>query len=189
MARLEDTAVVLLAAGLSRRYGAVGKLVADYRGKPLGRHAAETLSTMPFARHIAVCRTGDDDLAALLRSLGFEIVFNPDTSRGMATSLALGVEAAGSPSSLMVCLADMPHVTTDHLGAVVAAVSPGRIVASTEGPGQPASPPAAFASEYFAELRRLEGDAGARHLLRIAEFVTAPAGTLADFDTPEDFRR
>src|SRR5690606_29186560 len=95
MAKLENSAAVLLAAGLSRRYGAVGKLVADFQGKPLARHAAETLCALPLARRIAVCRAGDDDLAAMLSGLGFTVVRNPDTARGMASSLALGVEAAG----------------------------------------------------------------------------------------------
>lgn len=180
---------MLLAAGLSRRYGAVGKLVADFRGRPLARHAAETLTSLPFARRIAVCRTGDDDLAEILVPLGFEVIRNPDAARGMASSLALGVDAAGRPGALVVCLADMPLVTAGHLNEVVERVEPGGIVASTAGPGHPASPPVAFAAEYLPELSRLEGDAGARHLLGIAERVTAPPGTLADFDTPEDFRR
>lgn len=189
MAKLEKTAVVLLAAGLSRRYGAVGKLVADFHGKPLGQHAAETLATLPFAGRIAVCRTGDDDLAALLVKLGFTAVRNPDTARGMASSLALGVEAAGQPDALMVCLADMPLVTGEHLRRLAERVTPGGIVASIAGAREPPTPPAIFSREYFPELLRLEGDKGARHLLQIAELIEAPAGTLADFDTPADFRR
>lgn len=190
MAKLEKTAVVLLAAGLSRRYGAVGKLVADFHGKPLALHAAQTLIALPFARHIAVCRSGDDDLAGLLASLGFSLVRNPDTARGMASSLALGVEAAGGgPEALLVCLADMPVVTGGHLQALVERVTPGGIVASVAGPREPPTPPAAFAREYLPELLRLEGDKGARHLLQLAELVEAPEGTLADFDTPADFLR
>lgn len=188
MAKLEHSAVVLLAAGLSRRYGAVGKLVADFRGKPLARHAAETIAALPFGQRIAVCRTGDDDLAEMFRGLGFTVVRNPDTARGQASSLALGVEAAGQPEALLVCLADMPLVTAEHLRVLVERVTPGGIVASVAGPREHPTPPAAFAREYLPELLRIEGDKGARHLLQIAERVVAPEGTLRDFDTPEDFR-
>jgi len=189
VAKLEQSVVVLLAAGLSRRYGAVGKLVADFRGKPLARYAAETIGALPFARRIAVCRTGDDDLAAMLVGLGIEVMRNPDTARGQASSLAIGVEAAGQPEALMVCLADMPMIDGGHLRTVVERVTPGGIVASVASlNGQP-TPPAAFSREYLPELLRIEGDKGARHLLQIAERVVAPEGTLADFDTPEDFRR
>lgn len=189
MAKIENSVVVLLAAGLSRRYGAVGKLVADFRGKPLAQHAAETIGALPFSRRIAVCRTGDDDLAEMLSGLGFAVVRNPDTARGMASSLGLGVEAAGEPQALVVCLADMPLVTAAHLRTLVERVTPGGIVASVAGPTEPPTPPAAFSREYLPELLRIEGDKGARHLLQIAERVVAPEGTLADFDTPEDFRR
>ena len=190
MARLENTAAVLLAAGLSRRYGPVGKLVADFRGKPLARHAGETVGALPFGQRIAVCRTGDDDLAALLSGLGFTVVRNRDTARGMASSLALGVEAAaaGKPEALLVCLADMPLVTGTHLRTLVERVMPGGLVASVAGPREVPTPPAAFAREYLPELLRIEGDKGARHLLQIADRVLAPDGTLKDFDTPEDFR-
>lgn len=188
MADITRTALVLLAAGLSRRYGTVSKLVADYRGKPLAMHAAETLAKLPFAQHIAVCRTGDQDLADLLTGAGFTVVLNPDTARGQASSIVLGVEAAGQPDALMVCLADMPLVSPAHLLDLVARVTPGAIVASSAGDRDPPSPPAIFSREYLPELLRLEGDKGARHLLQIAERVVAPAGTLADFDTPEDFR-
>jgi molybdenum cofactor cytidylyltransferase len=189
VAKLENSVVVLLAAGLSRRYGAVGKLVADFRGKPLARHAAETIGALPFSRRIAVCRTGDDDLAGLLDGLGFEVVRNPDTARGQASSLALGVEAAGEPEALVVCLADMPLIAAGHLRTLVERVTPGGIVTSVASLSGPPTPPAAFSREVLPELLRIEGDKGARHLLQIAERVVAPEGSLADFDTPEDFRR
>lgn len=189
MAKLENSVVVLLAAGLSRRYGAVGKLVADFRGRPLALHAAETISALPFVRRIAVCRTGDDDLAGLLEAAGFSVVRNPDSARGLASSLAIGVEAAGEPEALVVCLADMPLIDAAHLRRLVERVAPGNIVASVAGEREPPTPPAAFSREYLPELLRIEGDKGARHLLQIAERVVAPEETLADFDTPADFRR
>jgi molybdenum cofactor cytidylyltransferase len=147
------------------------------------------LAALPFARHIAVCRSGDDDLAALLADAGFMVITNPDTARGQASSIVLGVEAAGQPDALMTCLADMPLVSADHVRAVVERVAPGGIAASVTSPADPPMPPAAFAREYLPELLRLEGDKGARHLLQLAERVVAPQGTLADFDTPADFRR
>jgi CTP:molybdopterin cytidylyltransferase MocA len=67
-------------------------------------------------------------------------------------------------------------------------VRPGTIAASVATPQSEPTPPAAFAREYLAELQRLEGDKGARHLLQLADRIVAPAGSLADFDTPEDFR-
>jgi len=183
---MAEPAVVLLAAGLSRRYGAVGKLVANYRGKPLVLHMADTLNAMVLSQRIAVCRSGDDDLAALLEGRGFEVVLNPDTARGMASSLVLGIEVVEADAAI-VCLADMPNVSVGHLNAVIHAGRRAGIAASAIEGGSP-TPPAYFGRAHFADLMALEGDKGARGLLGNAPLVTAPADELADVDIPADFR-
>lgn len=183
---MADPAVVLLAAGLSRRYGPVGKLVALYRGKPLALHIADTLNALALSQRVAVCRSGDDDLAALLRARGFTIVRNPDTARGMSSSLALGIEAVASAGRALVCLADMPNVSVAHLNALIAASVTADIVASAAETG-PSTPPAIFSQRHFPALLALEGDKGARALLGAAPRIIAPAADLADVDTPADF--
>jgi molybdenum cofactor cytidylyltransferase len=189
MAGFETTTLVLLAAGLSRRYGGIGKLVAPYRGKPLAMHAAETLAALPFARHVAVCRGDDEHLPPLLDTLGFTIVRNDEPERGMASSLSLGVAAAGQPHMLMVCLADMPNITPAHLGALLDHLQQGGIAASVGDPDGPPMPPAVFSQRFISRLETLDGDTGARPLLRQAVRVVAPPGTLLDFDTPDDFTK
>lgn len=189
MAAIERTSVVLLAAGLSRRYGAVGKLVANYRGKPLALHLARTLAEFAFERRIAVCRSGDDDLASLLQAENFEVVRNADPARGQSSSLALGVSAAGNPEALLVCLADMPLVTASHIRTLIAQADADGMMGSSETDGGPPMPPAVFGRAYLQQLQQLQGDKGARELLRNAKSLIAPAGTLADFDTAEDFLR
>lgn len=183
---MADPAVVLLAAGLSRRYGAVGKLVAAYRGKPLALHIADTLNAVALSQRIAVCRSGDEDLVALLHDRGFTVVLNPDAARGMASSLALGIEAVSADAAI-VCLADMPNVSVGHLNALIAAGRTADIVASSTEGGPP-TPPAYFGRAHFPALLALEGDMGARPLLANAVRIVAPADELADFDTPADFR-
>lgn len=183
---MADPAAVLLAAGLSRRYGAAGKLVAGYRGKPLALHIADTLDTVALLQRIAVCRSGDEDLAALLRGRGFSVVLNPDTARGMASSLSLGIEAVTGDAAI-VCLADMPNVTAEHIRALIDAGRHAGVAASLSEGGSP-TPPAYFDRGHFADLMALDGDRGARGLLGDAPLVVASARELADFDTPADFR-
>lgn len=189
MARLENSVAVLLAAGLSRRFGGPGKLLASFKGSPLALHAARTIAALPLSRRIAVCRSDDEQLASMLAEIGFTVVRNPDAARGLGSSLALGVEAAVDAEALLVCLADMPLVTALHLRTVVERVGPTGIAASMPAQGESPGPPAAFGRERLPELRGMTGDKGARHLLQGAELVLAPAGTLADFDTPEDIAR
>lgn len=189
MVELAGTALLVLAAGLSHRFGEGSKLMAPLRGKPLAFYIADTVAGTDFAHKLVVCRQGDEAVQAEFAGKGFEVVVNPDSGRGQASSLGLGVTAfmQRNPQAIMVCLADMPFVTVAHLEAVVGALGNDvSVVASRLPAGQP-SPPAAFAPVHFDALTRLEGDKGARSLLTGAYLIDAPADTLADFDTPGDF--
>lgn len=176
---------VVLAAGLSQRFGA-DKLVHPLEGKPLGAHIATTLAGLDVAHRIAVCPK-NAERRALFAAQGFEIVENPDPGRGMASSLALGAQRALEldAARMLVCLADMPFVTSAHLRRLIAAQ--GDIVA-TEADGT-RSPPAVFSQAVLPALTQLTGDGGARHLLRDAVVVRVPPTMLRDFDRPSDFRQ
>lgn len=181
---------ILLAAGQSRRFGADDKLLAPLAGEPLALHAARRIVELAPSRRIAVCADDTGALAQELKTLGFEIVANPDAERGLASSLARGIAAAadGRDDAALVCLADMPFVGTAHMRDLLtrfdAAQAP--VVASTDG--QTAMPPALFARALFDRLRASEGDRGAKALLADAILVRASPGELADIDRPEDLR-
>ena len=147
---------------------------------------AVVLLAAGLSQRIAVCRSGDEDLAALLRGQGCTVVHNPDTARGMGSSLALGIEAVLADAAV-VCLADMPNVSDGHIRAVIDAGRRAGIAASASDGGPP-TPPAYFGRPHFADLMSLDGDRGARGLLCNAPLVLAPPEELADFDTPADFR-
>jgi len=50
----ETTALILLAAGKSARFGLSDKLTQMFLGQPLGMHVVTTLEAVPFARRVAV---------------------------------------------------------------------------------------------------------------------------------------
>jgi molybdenum cofactor cytidylyltransferase len=180
----EDCALVLLAAGLGRRFGG-DKLLADLHGRPVGLHAAETLAALPFATRIAVTGAGGPDYAAY----GYHVVRNPAPDQGQAGSLRLGVRAARAAGALavLVALADMPCVTAGHLRRLLdAGGCDAALVASTDGARR--TPPALFGRAWFDRLEGLEGDQGARTLLADAVAVTAHARDLVDVDTPAALR-
>jgi molybdenum cofactor cytidylyltransferase len=186
MPKIEDSVLVLLAAGRSTRFGAGRhKLHQELFGRPLGEVAAGTLAALPFRERVAVTAAGGLDVAAL----GFREVVNDDPEAGMAQSLALGVEAADrlGAAAVLVALADMPCVTAAHVERIFAAAGGGGVVASSDG--HAAKPPALFTRDQFGRLKALSGDAGARALLRDAALVVAPADELVDVDTAEELER
>jgi molybdenum cofactor cytidylyltransferase len=179
----KDVAIVLLAAGTARRFGA-DKLIADFEGAPLGLRAAHELAGIAAAAHFAVCQP-DAIIAAHYMRLGFDIVDNPNPGIGLSGSLHLAVEAAlrTDAQALLIALADMPFVQAAHVEALIVACSD-NVVASCDG-HQP-MPPAIFPQSHWPDLLATVGDAGARHILTHAEKLTAPAGTLCDIDTADD---
>lgn len=179
----KDVAIVLLAAGNARRFGA-DKLMADFEGRPLGARAAHELVSVAAAAHFAVCQP-DALIAAHYKRLGFDIVENPRADLGLSGSLHLAVDAAmrTDAQALLIALADMPFVQAAHVETLIAACTD-NVVASFDG-HQP-MPPAIFPRSHWPDLLATVGDAGARHILAGAEKLTAPAGTLCDIDTADD---
>lgn len=179
------TVAVVLAAGLASRFGG-DKLLHPLNGKPLGAHIADTLAAMPLAGRIVVCPAGNEARAGLFSARGFEIVTNDDASRGLASSLALGVKRAATfaPANVLVCLADMPDVPASHLMALVELGAAHEIVATSVGGTK--SPPAVFGPPLFAQLTALSGDKGARELLTDAPAVALAPELARDIDTPAD---
>lgn len=183
MIAAEATALVLLAAGRSRRFGAADKLAAPLEGLPLGLHIVEALAVIPFARRVGVVSGTHLDLAGR----GYEVVVNPAPEAGLSGSLRLGVDHAIAPGveAILIVLADMPRITAAHVMRLLdLAEGASALVASTDGTAP--RPPALFGRDHFAALRSATGDAGMRDLIHAGRLVTTGAHELADVDTVED---
>jgi molybdenum cofactor cytidylyltransferase len=179
----DRTALVLLAAGRSQRFGVEDKLAEPFLGKPLGFHVVTALEDLPFGMRVAVVSDTMLDFAAR----GYRVVRNPDPSLGQARSLAHGVAAAreGGAEAVLVALTDMPRVTAAHvLRLFDAAEGPGTLVASSDGV-QPC-PPALFGAGWFEALMALQGDQGGRSLIRGGRHVVTSPAELVDIDTWQD---
>ncbi|NCO48151.1 MAG: nucleotidyltransferase family protein [Sphingomonadales bacterium] len=181
--------LALLAAGQSRRFGERDKLSALLGGKMLGLHAAEVGAAMPFA-HKLVIGSPEHRCAAQWRDLGYQILANDDAAQGQATSVRLAAAHAikCGASGLCILLADMPFVTRDHLGQLLAAFaqSGGTVASSRDGR---AMPPTIFPIDKLEPLTTLQGDTGARRLLSDAHLIAGDDDLLFDIDTAEDLAR
>jgi molybdenum cofactor cytidylyltransferase len=182
MLRPETTALVLLAAGQARRFGG-DKLTTMLRGKPLVLHAVAALAAVPFATRVAVVSGTQLDLAGE----GFDVVHNPNPAAGQGPSLHLGVTAAraAGAKAVLIALADMPCVTAAHVRRLFdTAEGADAVVASSSG--ERPMPPALFGAAQFEALLSLDGDVGARALIRSGRQVLADPAELVDIDTRED---
>lgn len=188
MIRVEESVLVLLAAGHSRRFGDVGsKLGEPFLSRPLGLHVAVALEDMPFKERVAVVAP---DCPLDYAACGFSVVTNADPVRDMSSSVRLGVARAIAldAAAVLIALADMPRVTAAHIYRMFdAANSPAAVVASSDGVSP--KPPAIFGRDRFAELLAVTGDEGARTLIKGGRHVVTNAAELIDVDTPEELER
>ncbi|MEO5493575.1 MAG: nucleotidyltransferase family protein [Sphingomonas sp.] len=176
----ENTALILLAAGKSARFGLSDKLIQPFLGQPLGMHVVTALEAVPFAKRIVVRDGVTLDYAAR----GYEIVHNQHPEQGLSLSVRLGVQAARGDGieGVLIALADMPRVTATHIHRLFdAAQGPDTVVASSDGV-QP-KPPALFGAARFDALEAMEGDAGARDLILAGRHVLTSPDELIDVDT------
>ncbi|MES1973170.1 MAG: nucleotidyltransferase family protein [Pseudomonadota bacterium] len=182
----EKTVLILLAAGRSKRFGDLDKLEQKFLGQPLALHVVTAFEDIPFQDRFVVKNGTDLDFAGR----GYRVIHNDDPSIGMSRSVKLGVECAkqDGAQAVLIALADMPRVTATHVYRLLdAADSADAVVASSNGVYP--CPPALFAAGQFDFLLNLDGDAGARDLVRSGKHVVTSPAELIDIDTPEDLER
>lgn len=180
-------AIALLAAGSATRFGG-GKLDAELRGKPLGRHALDVALALEQGPVLVV--VGDSIPAFARESSQTAIIQNPDAADGLGTSVALAARHADESGAMALLLlaADMPMVSAHTLRRLVDACAPGAPSAVLHHDGHPGIP-ACFPRDWFAALQGLTGDKGAGALLRGSDRVltiAVSAAERADVDRPGD---
>ncbi len=183
---------LLLAAGQSRRMGGPNKLLEEIDGTPMVARVAQRLLASRARPIIAVLGNKADEVDAALGKLPIERVRNPDFAEGLSTSLKRGI--AAFPEDLdgaLVCLGDMPLVTGRHIDRLIAAFNPleGRAIIVPTRRGKRGNP-VLWARRFFAEMAKIAGDVGAKHLIGehaelVAEIEMDDDAILIDIDTPE----
>jgi molybdenum cofactor cytidylyltransferase len=188
---LSRTAVILLASGLSRRYGRKDKMLEDLGGRPLIEHAASLISRMDALVRIAVCPADRKQIGERLIDR-FVIAVNQKPKDGLGHSIAVGVKVAlqFKPDAILIAMGDMAFIEPWMLRDLVGGLGKGGADIVHSGSSEGARPPTAFGPACFEALSRLEGDEGARPMIRSGNFriasIGAPAPLLIDIDTKED---
>lgn len=190
----DESAVVILAAGGSRRLGRPKQLL-EIEGQSLVRRAAEAALSIGCGSVHVVVGAEAIRVRSALDGLPLDLVVNPAWRDGVASSIRAAVEAIERRErpveTMILMLCDQPGVTADVLRRLLEAYRTTRapVVAARypEGPGVPAL----FHAELFPALKSLGGDVGARELIRHLDrdVVTIPFALPDDIDTPDDVVR
>ena len=190
--RAPRIAAVIMAAGRSQRMRGGNKLLESVDGQPLVARAASAAIASEAAPIIVVTGHQPDKVAAVLDGLDVTLVHNSDFREGLSSSVHAGLAAvpAGHDGAVLM-LADMPDVDAGLVDQLMAAFDPiegrGIVVATHNGTR---GNPVLFARQYFAEILRVTGDTGARHVVdsndeAVCEVECGTSAPLVDLDTPE----
>lgn len=119
---------------------------------------------------------------------------NPSSEQGMSSSLQLGIRCAQekNAAAAVILLADQPGFELQLVDEAIARYrTSGAKVIQAKYNGHP-SHPVLFAKSMFAELLAIEGDKGARDVLKRhaadIHWIEGSAPLPMDIDTPEDYR-
>ncbi len=179
---------LLLAAGGGSRFGDC-KQLAIIDGRPMVRRCLERLAPAVGEDLYIVIGSQRDRIRPVVADLARVIEF-PDWRRGLGASIAHGIEtvAAGDCyDGILIALADQPYIATAQYRQLLTRFDGERAVAAFYADSY--GVPAIFPRSMFAGLRKLEGDRGAKALLKAVPDVIAGVEMTAaarDVDYPRD---
>jgi len=188
-------AVVVLAAGASRRMGGAMKLLLDVGGAPMIRRTVENVLAFRPTETVVVTGHRGEEVEAALAGLPVRLVRNDRHAEGQPTSVAAGVRALTAPcDAVMVVLGDQPAISPADLRALVGAyeAEPAMPILVPHHKGRRGNP-VVFAARYIPEVLRGGINVGCRHLIEEhgAEVARPEFDSdvyVLDCDTPDDYR-
>ncbi len=189
---------IILAAGLSKRFGRPKQLL-SWQGQPLiGYVAGVALSSILKRIVVVTGHVADQVREALLPYSGsrrLKIVLNAEFEEGQSTSIRRGIAALDPDAdAAMFISCDQPLITPDYLNGLIKAFVEKRPLICYPVYKSERSNPCIFSSQLFTELKQLSGDIGGRVLIeryrsRVLEHAVPTARAVADIDRQQDVER
>lgn len=169
MARSGQTKVacIVLAAGMSTRFNGV-KQLAKFKGKPLVQRALDSAVKSRADYVYLVLGHGASEIVATVKLGRAQILLNKEYGGGLSTSLRAAISNLPQEcSAALFMVADQPFLSVENLDRMIDIfkANSNRIVA-LGSKGEPRNP-VVVPRKFFPEILALEGDVGAREIVRV----------------------
>ncbi len=184
---------VILAAGLSRRMGEK-KLTLMLDGYPLVEHVMNNLEVSDIDNIVLVYSEHTKEIKQIADRHGIRSILNEDAQLGLSTSVKKGLSEVSGSKGVMFLLGDQPFIETEDINKLIhhARENKDKIIVpiSYEGKGNPII----FPEKYYSEIQTIDGDQGARQVLKKHEdqivFVEVSKSRIHfDVDTAADYKK
>lgn len=187
----KNTQCIILAAGLSARFGSAKMLHQLPGGTPMLRQTVGSYLKV-FASPTVVIKSGDAALRGSLDGLPVDIVECDRAEHGMSQSLISGVEANRNAIGWLIALGDMPYVSQSTVQRLNDALREDAIVVPTveSKNGKQDGNPVGFGRYFYSQLSALSGDRGGKAIVQqhpdqVIRVTVDDPGVLLDIDKPD----
>ncbi|MBT8273801.1 MAG: nucleotidyltransferase family protein [Bacteroidia bacterium] len=196
MAKSQHIAVLIPAAGASKRIGAPKQLLKWSTSNLLG-HSIETAQALEAKEIIVVLGAYFEKIKSEINQYKVQILENRSWELGLGSTIAVGIDhliqSKESFDAVLIMLPDQPLIVPYYLQSMINKFESGKkqIIASQYAEGK-FGVPALFDSHYFLELTLLQDDQGAKklmekHLDRVSSLNMNPL--ISDIDTLDDYNK
>lgn len=183
-------AMIMLAAGNSRRFGA-NKLLYEIDGIPMYRHVLEQLDDTKkkieniyseysdivqlnnlYRNNITakiICNiiviTQYDAIAEAVKTKEIQVLYNPHPEDGISSSVKIGLNASLDADAVLFTVSDQPWLTSETICELIHVfLNTPKGIACVSCQGKMGNP-CIFDRKYYNELLSLEGDKGGKKVI------------------------
>jgi molybdenum cofactor cytidylyltransferase len=190
-----SVAGLVLASGMSRRFGWENKLLMPVEGVPVVRRTVEAYLTGHLQPVFVILGYEAELVESVLSGLPLTPLLNPEFGQGQSRALRCGVQALPSEiGGAVIGVADQPYLTGEVIRQLVERYRQGGAKAVVPCYGKEQGGPVLFDRSLFPELLQVRGDRGGRSVLQRyrneIDWVHVPdVKAAADIDTIQDYER
>ena len=183
---------IILAAGGSTRMGGQNKLLQMVDGTSLVQKVVGSALNSNIESVYVILGYQAALIRQCISNKSVNWVENSDWSRGMASSIKSGIEALNTNyDGAMILLGDMPFIEPITINQLLALYQKKKIVVPVKNGRQ--GNPVLFSSAFFADLKLLGGDKGAKPIIKKNPDSVIIANVLTDtifhdLDTPDQIK-
>jgi len=190
---MNNTGIIILAAGSSSRFGGIKQLL-RFNNKTLIEHVIDEATNAELNSVVVVTGAYADEVSEKIDNKKITIVFNEHWETGMASGIVTGLKKVlivnNEIENIIIAVCDQPYISSilfqklsdkkrESKKSIVASSYAGTL-----------GTPALFSKKYFNELLNLKGDEGAKSLIRKYNSETTSVlfkkGNI-DVDTRKDY--
>ncbi len=187
-------AVVILAAGVATRMQSIKQLL-PYKDSSLLGNAIQSAIESNASATICVLGANAEIIQKTIEKEAVSIIINENWASGLGSSIAHSVNFVEKYfpdiEGIVFTLADQPFVTTKYINLILDTALDSEKIYASQYP-ETIGVPVLFPKKYFGDLKKIEGEQGAKKLLQIYQHQVIPISPdfiNMDIDTPEDYKK